>query len=366
MEMVDEKQVYHILQNLSDLEISYMEYSKSPKNFVKYQTYLDFFNNYIIKSRNLSRFYFPFPTNTELDINPPTYISELEEITDLITIVPGYDFAPSKQFNFPNSIRHKCNYFTCIYMLEGQGSLALDADTFNVCKGDFYILPPQVYYALETSADSICIYFNMRQQFLASEYEQIFQEDPVLTRFIVQALEPEHSMTYLAMHTDGNETINHFILMIFAEYINQNKYSNNAMKNYLSLLFVTILRDKDTIIDSSVKVTRIDRQYQQVVDYLRQNYQTATLSSTADHIHFSKQYVCKIVKQQTGNTFNHLLMGIRLDMVRQYLLETDLTLDNISYLSGFAAASHMSKVFKDLYGVSPSAYKKEHRQTVIK
>lgn len=361
METIDGRQVYNILQNLSDLEISYMEYSKSPKNFVKYQTYLDFFNNYIIKSRNLSRFYFPFPTNTELDRNPPSFISELDEITDLITIVPGYDFAPSKQFNFPNPLRHKCNYFTCIYMLEGEGVLTLDSGAFKVSKGDFYILPPKVYYALETSPDSICIYFNMRQQFLASEYEHIFQEDPVLNSFIVKSLEPDHAMTYLALHTNGSENISHFILTIFAEYINQDKFSNNAMKNYLSLLFTAILRDKDTVIDSSVKVTRIDQQYQQVVDYLKQNYQTASLSSAADYIHFSKQYICKIVKQRTGDTFNHLLMGIRLDMVKQYLLETDLTLENISFLCGFTAASHMSKVFKDQYGISPSAYKKEHR-----
>lgn len=288
-------------------------------------------------------------------------ISELEEITDLITIVPGYDFSLAKQFNFPNAIRHKCNYFTCIYMLEGEGVLTLDTDTFDVGRGDFYILPPKVYYALETSPDSICIYFNMRQQFLAAEHKHIFQENPVLTSFIVKSLEPDHSMTYLVLHTNGNKNISHFILTMFAEYINQDKFSNNAMRNYLSLLFTAILRDKDTVIDSSVKVTRIDQQYQQVVDYLKQNYQTASLSSAAEYIHFSKQYICKIVKQRTGDTFNHLLMQIRLDMVKLYLLETDLTLDNISFLCGFAAASHMSKVFKNQYGMSPSAYKKERR-----
>ena len=61
MENINSEQVYHILQNLSNLEISYLEYSQSPKDFVEYRTYLDYFNNYIIKSHNLSRFYFPLP-----------------------------------------------------------------------------------------------------------------------------------------------------------------------------------------------------------------------------------------------------------------------------------------------------------------
>ena len=61
MKLIDGTQVYHILQNLNNLEISFMEYSRSQKNFLKYDTYLEFFDNYIIKSQNLSRFYFPSP-----------------------------------------------------------------------------------------------------------------------------------------------------------------------------------------------------------------------------------------------------------------------------------------------------------------
>lgn len=53
MKLIDGTQVYHILQNLNNLEISFMEYSRSQKNFLKYDTYLEFFDNYIIKSQNL-------------------------------------------------------------------------------------------------------------------------------------------------------------------------------------------------------------------------------------------------------------------------------------------------------------------------
>ena len=45
METLDIQQTRNILQNLTNLEISYMEYSKSPKDFVKYQNFLEYFNN---------------------------------------------------------------------------------------------------------------------------------------------------------------------------------------------------------------------------------------------------------------------------------------------------------------------------------
>lgn len=201
---------------------------------------------------------------------------------------------------------------------------------------------------------------NLRQSFVAAEYKNIFHEDPLITSFITNSLALEHNMTYLAIHTGENEIAQTLVLTIFTEYINQEKYSNATMRNLLSLMFALILRDDKTTMDASIKTTRLDQQYQQIIHYLKQNYQTVDLTSLSEHIHFSKQYICKIVKEKTGDTFNSLLMNIRLEMVEQYLLESDLTLENIAYLCGFTAPSHLSKVFKNHYGMSPSAYRKKY------
>lgn len=168
-------------------------------------------------------------------------------------------------------------------------------------------------------------------------------------------------MTHLALHTDNNEDIRELALTIFAEYVNQKKYSNNAMKSYLSLLFTFLLRSDETVIESSVKVSRTEQQFQQILDYLKQHYQSTDLADVADAIHFSKQYVCRIVKNHSGITFQKLLTQIRLDMVKQYLAETDLSLENIAELCGFGASSHLSKVFKNTFGEAPSAYRKSRR-----
>lgn len=358
METLDIQQTRNILQNLTNLEISYMEYSKSPKDFVKYQNFLEYFNNYIIRSKNLFRFYFPVALSPETI--PSQKISDIGEISEAINIVPGYDFSAVKQFNFPNALRHKCNYYTLVYLYEGSGQLILDENTFQLQAGDFYLVPPGVYYAIQPTLDSLCICMNLRQSFVAAEYKNVFHEDPLITSFITNSLATEHNMTYLAIHTGENEMVPTLVLAIFTEYINQDKYSNATMKNMLSLMFALILRNDKTSMDASIKATRLDQQYQQIIQYLKQNYQTADLSSLSEHIHFSKQYICKIVKEKTGDTFNTLLMNIRLEMVEQYLLESDLTLENIAYLCGFTAPSHLSKVFKNHYGMSPSSYRKKH------
>ena len=293
------------------------------------------------------------------NITMPKYITELEEITDYFNILSGCDFTVAKQFNFPNSLRHKCNYYAVIYLMEGKGTLEFDTELFHLRAGDFYIIPPEVYYAISVDVESLCLFLNLRRSFVISEYTNIFLGDTTLTTFISQTtLDSDDYTSYLAIHTSNHDNIRDLFLALFAEYINQDKYCNTVMKNYLSLLFATILRDQSVKIKSSVKVSRSDIKYQEILNYLTQNYQTADLASTADTIHFSKQYVCRIVKEKTGKTFNSLLMNIRLDKAAQYLNETDLTLENIGYLCGFTAASHFSKLFKQRFGCPPSAYRK--------
>jgi len=358
MRTLDTRQVYNILQNLVNLEISYMEYSEKPRNFGEYQTYIEYFSNYVLKSRNLYRFYFPIPLTAA---TLPKYISDIGDVTDALNIVPGYDMAASKLFNFPGALRHKCNYYSLIYQMEGTSKLILDSEHFDLTAGDFYWIPPEVYYSIETALDGLCIFLNLRRSFVASSYKSIVLENPHLTRFITDSLVSDESAQYAAIHTDANEAINNLILMIFAEHIRQDEYSNRAMRSYLSLLFATILRSPNTKIESSAKVSHIDELFRLIETYLKKDYQTANLTELSDAIHFSKQYICRIVREKTGDTFNALLIRTRLEMVVQYLLETNLPLEEIAYLCGFSAASHMSRTFKNTYGMTPSAYRNEKR-----
>ncbi len=355
---LDARRVYNTLQNLTNLEISYMEYSAEPRDFSEYQTYTDYFNNYVLRSKDLYRFYFPISLNTQ---KLPKYISDMGDITDVLNIMAGYDFSVSKLFNFPAALRHKCNYYSLIYQMEGSSQLVLDCGEFTLSTGDFYLIPPEVYYSIQTSLEGLCICFNLRRSFVAADYKSIALENPRLTRFLVDSLAADDSAQYAAIHTDANDIINNLVLSIFAEYINQDEYSNISMRSYLSLLFATILRSPNTKLESSARVTRLDEQFHLIETYLKKNFQTANLTELSDTIHFSKQYICRIVKEKTGDTFNTLLIRTRLQMVVQYLLETELPLEEIAYLCGFSAASHMSRTFKNEQGMTPSAYRSEKK-----
>ena len=67
------------------------------KTLENIRIFLEYFNNYIIKSKKLYRFYFPADLTNET-IPSTKKISDLGEITDSMNILPGYDFSVVKYF----------------------------------------------------------------------------------------------------------------------------------------------------------------------------------------------------------------------------------------------------------------------------
>ena len=357
MEIKNRDQIYHILQNLSNLEISYVDYSRQEINYNEYHTYFDYFNNYVIQNHNLTRFYFPIPKDME-HLEYPNDISNFDVISDSLTFLPGFDISVSKLFNFPKSATHQCNYYSMLYLMEGNAHLQIQDVSVHVFPGDFYLIPPNTPYAATAAPESIGIVLDMRKSFLNSNYKSLFQDDARLERFFINSLNQDSSSTHLAIHTNASSMHRDRILDIFAEYINQESFSNAAMKNLFSLLMIDLLRDSNTRIESPTPISGSDTLYQTILDEIRRNYQTLSLSELAEKTHFSKQYICKIIKEKSGNTFQNLLLHTRLKMVAQYLNDTALSIEEIAFLCGFSTPAHLSRCFKQNFGITPSAYRK--------
>lgn len=355
MKQIDTTQAYHILRNLSNLESSFMDYSAHAKDFSRFHTYFKFMDNYTIRTHDLWKFYF----SIQPDSHDPglVFAKENDILSEDISIRPGMDFSVGKLFNFPNGPMHKCSYYTLIYAMDGTGKLTIANSTFTLVPGDFYLIPPMVDYALGIEPESIFLFFNLRVSFIQSEHNTIFMEDQRLVNFITGTFENDSPLTYLAIHSDNNDHLQTLALEMLREYINLEKFCRNAMKYYLCLLFTTLYR-QNVQITSSQRVSKTLQHYQQILDYLTQNYQIADLTSTAEAVRFSKQYVCRIVREASGMTFNSLLMKTRLELVCSYLLQSNLSIEKITEICGFSTPSHLSRSFKQQYGMSPSEYKK--------
>ena len=99
---------------------------------------------------------------------------------------------------------------------------------------------------------------------------------------------------------------------------------------------------------------------QNIMRYLNENYtKRISIADVCHYVGYSKSTVLSSFKQEFGTTVNAKLNEIRLNAAKKLLDESDMTINEIALLSGFADQSYFSKVFSAKHGITPSEYRRD-------
>ncbi len=92
--------------------------------------------------------------------------------------------------------------------------------------------------------------------------------------------------------------------------------------------------------------------------YVAEHYaEVLTLHQVAQAVHTSAFYFCKIFKQYTGLTFTHYLARVRVEKVKELLLNPHTRVSEAAYEAGFQSLSQFNRVFQRVASESPTAYR---------
>ena len=81
------------------------------------------------------------------------------------------------------------------------------------------------------------------------------------------------------------------------------------------------------------------------------------LAKAAQAMHVSTFYFCKMFKKATGLTFTDYLGRVRVEKAKHLLLNPHLRISEIAYDVGFQSLTHFNRVFRQVVGQSPTAYR---------
>jgi AraC-like DNA-binding protein len=74
-------------------------------------------------------------------------------------------------------------------------------------------------------------------------------------------------------------------------------------------------------------------------------------------VNMSAFYFCKMFKKATGMTFTDYLARVRVEKVKNLLLNPHKRVSEAAYEAGFQSLSQFNRVFRRIAGESPSAYR---------
>lgn len=97
-----------------------------------------------------------------------------------------------------------------------------------------------------------------------------------------------------------------------------------------------------------------------IYDYVQANFQNVIpLEEIAAIANMTVPSFCRYFKRISGKKFTRFVNEIRIVHACKLLTEQQLSISNISFESGFNNFSHFNRLFKNITGKSPSAYRKQ-------
>ena len=133
------------------------------------------------------------------------------------------------------------------------------------------------------------------------------------------------------------------------------------IKNYLEILLIELLRKKNNAKtnDNSFIFERelSDKMVEDVIKILEQNvYSSITIDQICNRLSYSKAYIFRKFKNQTGKTVIKYFIWLKIERAKQ-LIREGLSVKEISIKLNFDTPNYFSKTFKKVTGITPSTYK---------
>lgn len=96
-----------------------------------------------------------------------------------------------------------------------------------------------------------------------------------------------------------------------------------------------------------------------VIDFIHNFYaRNPSIQDIADHVALNRDYISRIFKNETGRSIQSFLSEVRITNAMR-LLDTGMPVEKVAEACGFNSATHFSRQFKTLVGLSPQSWIKK-------
>ncbi len=100
-----------------------------------------------------------------------------------------------------------------------------------------------------------------------------------------------------------------------------------------------------------------------ILDRIHREYDTPlTIEGLAAELHYNANYLSSVFRNQTGQTFSDYLSAFRFTMAKKWLIETDMTVKEISERLQYQNSQNFIRSFRKQEEMTPGQYRELHRK----
>jgi AraC family transcriptional regulator, dual regulator of chb operon len=264
-----------------------------------------------------------------------------------------------KHKRFVNFKEHKHDYIELIYVYSGEIKQNINGKEVNIREGEICLLDLNIMHSIKPALENdIAINIIMTRGFFDSIFMSFLSENDIMSKFIINAIYNKKEFNeFLLFHSSSNGFIQVIMKRLLCEYFDRKVAFDAAVHAYILLLFTELLRVYHSNMGDSKVLDMNSTIMNELKNYLYRNYKMADLKSVAEFFHFSPDYLSKLIKNYTGESFTGFLQKIKLQESCSLLKNTNFSIEEIVEKVGYNNVSHFYKLFKKNYNVTPLEFR---------
>lgn len=273
---------------------------------------------------------------------------------------------------------HSHDFYEIAYVMEGWGTHHTDSSSQRIQEGDYLLITPGIRHCIVSPAESSIPRIRVCNcLFTAAFFSPVIRhvlDLPSMRHTSLFSLLSGSSPFCLILRDDAFHSIRTTLRMI--QYaINQPPQqpfrdthgdpevlsgTEVMIRNHLENFLIATGDIYESRLSEDALPGRNDRLIQNLTSYIRSHLDLPlSLSSLAERVHFSPEYLSRYFKRHTGQTISSYLSDVRMKKAEELLLHTAYPISEIGYLCGYPSNSNFRKYFTKKFGVSPREYRKQ-------
>lgn len=276
-----------------------------------------------------------------------SYVLQLSEkkFEDLYLCFCGYSeceslhsFGPATR---PNYLIH--------FILEGKGIYTVGEKTYQLKKGQGFLIEPETMTFYQADKEEPWIYFWIG---FSGKRAAEYLEDLGL------------NSEQLIFRTEKGNELRDIVLKMLKNHnlsINNQYLLQSLLYEYFAVLVEDIKFEGDS--ENSLESLYVKR----AIGFIRNSYQKGIkVTDIAQYVCISRSYLHMLFKKHLDMSPQEFLTKFRISRAKEVLTISDLSVEEVAKTCGYDDTLVFSKAFKKIVGVPPSVYRKEHRRSVKK
>ena len=272
-------------------------------------------------------------------------------------LAPDY-FLPRGKFNIWdcysehesdfNDRLHFHDFFELSVIYEGSSQFLINGCAFSTGVGSLQLIHPSDYHRQRTKPGEHIRYYNL-----------MFSAD-YLSQNLLEALTQDADPLCVTANEEDWTDLLKLVQRIFREFESpEDRLGELMIRGGVEALCVYLLRHRQ---QGCADVPVPQESVRRAISYIQNHYrEPLRLADAAAVSGLSPSYFSMVFHKVMGISFSGYLTNVRLQSADRYLCSSDLPVKQIANLCGFSSYPYFVTAFKDHFGTTPAARRKQER-----